>query len=228
MQLNHFLPLGLSMVLTFSGVHAQMATNLAQHMLIKISDKTLYGDPAAEKVDGTPFLNENFVDGVVYDNSARFPGVPMRYNMYDDLIEFKQGNQLWILDPQPRVRRVELDGHIFVVDGYEFKGKIKQGFFLLLDTGKVTLLSKKMVTYREQQPPKALESGPTPAKYSAAPDVFYFKIKDGAVGKVESIKKMIASFPDKQIELTEFAKKEKISPKKEEELIKLVRYYNSL
>ncbi len=64
--------------------------------------------------------------------------------------------------------------------------------------------------------------------YSAAPDVFYFKIKDGTVEKVESIKKMIAGFPDKQTELTEFAKKEKISPKKEEELIKLVRYYNSL
>jgi hypothetical protein len=39
---------------------------------------------------------------------------------------------------------------------------------------------------------------------------------------------MIAAFPDKQTELTEFAKKEKISPKKEDEMIKLVRYYNSL
>ena len=39
---------------------------------------------------------------------------------------------------------------------------------------------------------------------------------------------MIASFPDKQEEVKQFAKKEKISPKKEEELVKLVRYYNSL
>jgi hypothetical protein len=228
MRIKPVFPLSLSLVLTFSGVHAQMAINFAQHMLIKISDKTLYGDPAAEKVEGTPFLNEIFVDGVVYDNAMRFPGIPMRYNMYDDQIEFKQNNQLYILDPLPRVRRVELEGHVFVVDEYEFKGKTKQGFFLLLDSGKVTLLSKKMVIYREQQPPKGLDAGPTPAKYSSAPDVFYFKIKGGAVEKVESIKKMIAGFPDKQTELIEFAKKEKISPKKEEELIKLVRYYNSL
>jgi hypothetical protein len=176
MRLRLFLPLSLAMVLTFSAVHAQKAMNLEQHMLIKISDKTLYGDPAAEKVEGSPFLNESFVNGVVYSNDLKFPAVPMRYNMYDDQIEYKQNNQFYILDPQPRVRRVELDGHVFVVDGYEFKGKIKQGYFLLLDSGKVTLLSKKVVTYREQQPPKALESGPTPAKYSSAPDVFYLKM----------------------------------------------------
>jgi hypothetical protein len=45
---------------------------------------------------------------------------------------------------------------------------------------------------------------------------------------VGNLKEMIASFPDKQEELKQFAKKEKISPKKEDELLKLIRYYNSL
>jgi hypothetical protein len=39
---------------------------------------------------------------------------------------------------------------------------------------------------------------------------------------------MIASFPEKQKELTLFAKKEKISARKEKTLIQLVQYYNSL
>ena len=227
MRAKHFVPLGLAMVLFVSGVQAQMAINFAQHMLIKISDKTLYGDPAAEKVEGTPFLNDNFVVGIVYAKDEKYEGIPMRYNMYDDNIEFKQNNQLLILDPQPRIRKVELDGHTFVVGDYELKGQPKQGYFLLLDSGQVTLMSKKVVSYREQQAPKGLDSGPTPAKYSNAPDVFYFKIGNGALMKVDNIKKMIAGFPDKQTELTEFAKKEKTSPKKEDELVKLVKYYNS-
>lgn len=228
MRVKHFVPLSLSMVLAISGVHAQMATNLSQHMLIKISEKTLYGDPAAEKVDGSPYLNDNFVTGIVYSNAEKYSGISMRYNIYDDNIEFKQNNQLLILDAQPKIKKVDFDGHMFVIDNYEYKGKTRLGFFGLLDSGKVVLLSRKVVTYKEQQAPKALETGPTPAKYTRLPDVYFYKIGNGDPVKVDNIKKMIAGFPDKQTELTEFAKKEKISAKKEDELIKLVKYYNSL
>ncbi len=206
---------------------AQKATNLGEHMLIKISDKTLYGDPARERVEGTPFLNDNFVIGVVYDDKDKYVGIPMRYNMYDDQIEFKQNNKDYILDPQTRIKRVNLDGHTFVVDHYEYKGKVRLGYFLLLDSGKMILMSKKIVTYREQQAPRALDIGPTPAKYSTSPDVFFYKLGNGELRKVDNIKKMIASFPDKELELNEFVKKEKIS-KKEDDLIRLLKYYNSL
>src|SRR6267143_2044045 len=116
MSVKHFVPIALSWVLHFSAAEAQKAMNLDQHRLIKISDKALYGDPAAEKVVGTPYLNDNFVTGVVYTNLGKYSGVSMRYNMYDDNIEFKQNDQLLILDPQPRIMKVELDGHTFVID----------------------------------------------------------------------------------------------------------------
>jgi hypothetical protein len=72
-----------------------------------------------------------------------------------------------------------------------------------------------------------LESAPTPSQYSSLPDVYYYKVEEGTVMKIKNIKEMIESFPDKQNELTQFAKKEKLSHKKEEDLIKLVRYYNN-
>jgi hypothetical protein len=39
---------------------------------------------------------------------------------------------------------------------------------------------------------------------------------------------MIVSFPDKREELQAFASREKISARKQDELVRLVRYYNSL
>ena len=39
---------------------------------------------------------------------------------------------------------------------------------------------------------------------------------------------MIANFPDKQSELSEFIRQEKISVRKEDELKKLFSYYNTL
>lgn len=213
--------------LIYSAADAQKAMNIGEHMLIKASDKALYGDPAKERVEGTPFLNDNFIAGVVYDNKDMFTDVPMRYNIYDDQIEFKQSNKTFILDPQIRVKKIILDHHIFVVDRFEYKGKVRLGYFILLDSGKVTLMSKKVVTFKEQQAPKALDVGPTPAKYSAESDIFFYKLENGELRKVESIKKMMASLPGKELELSEFVKKEKIS-RREDDLIRLVKYYNSL
>ena len=215
----------------FSVADAQKVINLDQHTPIKKSDKILYGDTPAErteKVEGTPYLNENFVTGVVYSYYEKYEGVLMRYNIYDDNIEFKQDDQLLVFDPQPKIMKIDLDQSTFVVDSYEQKGKIRLGFFILLDSGKIVLLSKNRVTYKEQQQPRALDATPPPARYTRAPDDYFYRIGNGVLIKVENIKKMITGFPDKHMELTEFAKKEKISTNKEDELIKLVRYYNAL
>ena len=174
MSLKYNVPLGVFMLFIFSAAGAQQGMNLFDHMLIKLSEKTLYGDPAQEKVVGTPYLSEDFVIGDVYDNKGKYAGVPMRYNIYEDQIEFKQNGQLYILDPQPKIKKVDLDHRTFVVSQYEYRGKTRPGYFFLLDSGKVILMSKKVVTYREQQPPKALESGPTPAKFSKSQDVFFY------------------------------------------------------
>ena len=46
--------------------------------------------------------------------------------------------------------------------------------------------------------------------------------------KIDNLKKMIEGFPDKKNELSQFAKSEKINTKDEEDLKKLIKYYNSL
>jgi hypothetical protein len=201
--------------------------HIADHLLIKEADKQLKQGPEAEAVEGTPYLEDTFVTGHVYSRYGNYTGIPMRYNMYEDYIEFKQKDLVYILDPDLMIKKIDMGAHVFVVENYEFKKKTQPGFLTLLDSGKVTLLSKKIVTFREQQPPKALESAPTPAQYSSLPDVYYYKVGEGTVMKIKNIKEMIESFPDKQNELTQFAKKEKLSHKKEEDLIKLERYYNN-
>ncbi|MBA4056281.1 MAG: hypothetical protein C0490_16320 [Marivirga sp.] len=131
------------------------------------------------------------------------------------------------MDPGPDIKKINLGDQVLVVEKYEVKGKSKSGYFALLDSGKVTLVAKKVITFREAQPPKALEVAGKPAKYSKSADEYLYKIGDGPLTGVGSIKKLIESFPDKQEELSQFVSQEKIS-KNEKELIKLVRYYNSL
>lgn len=179
-------------------------------------------------VKGTPYLDEAYVNGtILYANNTRT--IPLRYNAHKDVMEFQADGQARVLDPSTTIKKVNFGETTFVVEKYtNEKGILKYGYFTLLDTGKVSLFSRKSVKFTPGMKGRALDGGDQPAEYRRNPDEFYFKIAGGELIEVKNVKTMIAAFPDKQDELSAFAKKEKISPKDEEELKKLVQYYNSL
>lgn len=224
-----FLPLGLfpagAQVAT-TGSGGMVGKNIADHLLIKDANRAIYGEPD-EDVVGTPYLNKTFIEGDIYYSKGKFLGIPMRYNIYDDNIEFKQNGSTYILDPSLEIAKIDMGDYALVV-ARELRGKLKPAYFVLLDSGKVTLMAKKHISFRESRPPGPLDSQATPARFSELPDDYFYRIGDGELMKVGSIRKMIESFPDKQKELSQFADREKISSNKEKELIKLVHYYNGL
>jgi hypothetical protein len=177
-------------------------------------------------IEGTPYLDESFVQGEIYfAGTSRKASI--RYNIFQDLIEYQQGGQILALDPGS-IKKVEIGSMVLVVQPIEIKGKTKPGFLALLDSGKVMLYSKKVVIYRAAKKGGALDGTDSPARYTRLPDEFYYKVGEGPLREVESIKSLIASFPEKENELTVFAKKEKLSPRKEKSLLQLVQYLNSL
>jgi hypothetical protein len=199
--------------------------NVTDHMLLLDSRKVLYGDGAVETV-GTPYLAETFESADVYTLKGVFNSMQMRYNVHADYMEYKDKDVVYILDPALNIKRVDLGNNRFVVEKSEAGGKMKLGYFVLLDSGKVTLLAKKNVAYRDPQPAKAMQEA-TLGSYSKQKDEYFFKIGNGQLNEITSPKRIIESFPDKQDELEQFVRKEKIS-KNEEDLIKMIRYYNSL
>ncbi len=183
---------------------------------------------SASKIEGTPYLNDQFVEGEIIFGESNRTKVPVRYNIFQDLMEYQQNGKALALDPSKKIREVKMGDEIFIVDKYNLEGKSKLGFLSLLDTGKMTLVSKKIVKYQEPLKNRGLDGGDLPAKFSRSSDAFFYRIGEGELKEVGNLKELIAGLPDKQEEIKQFAKKEKISPKKQEELRKLVRYYNSL
>jgi len=201
--------MGVVWLFAFTGARAQTST---------IADAS---------IQGTPYMDEAYVQGeIYYGNSKRI--FPLRYNAFQDLMEYKQNGQPLVLDPNPTITKVHFGSTTFVVEKLESKGKTKYGFLALLDSGRVMLFSKRVIAFHAAKKGGALDGSDQPARFTRAPDVYYYKIGDGDLHEVESIKSMIASLPGRQAELMTFAKKEKVSPRKENTLIQLVQYYNSL
>jgi hypothetical protein len=215
-----------SQALPANGPGAGSGMNITDQLLIAAA-KRAGKPPEAEPIVGTPYLEDDFKEGKVITTKGVFNAIPLRYNVESDYVEFKQKDVTYVLDPSPSVKKVSLPAGDLVVESYTVKGKPALGYYVLLDSGRLTLLMKKKVILRPAQAPKAIETEGKPARYEKLGDEFFYKINGGAVTEITSVKKMLEVLPDHQDEVKAFVSKEKIS-KKERDLVKLVEYYNQL
>jgi hypothetical protein len=233
-MLKIILLLSLNLTVTYLGAQALPANgqgagsgmNITDHLLIA-ETRRLSKSEASEPIDGTPYLEDDFQEGRVVTTKGVFAAVPMRYNVEGDYVEFKQKDVTYILDPSPSIKKVSLHATNLVVDNYNVKGKSVSGFYVLLDSGKLTLLMKKKVILRPAKAPKAIETEGRPARYEELGDEFFYKLDGGPLSEVISVKKLLEVLTDHSDEVKAFVSKERIS-KKEHELVKLVQYYNQL
>lgn len=188
-----------------------------------------FNNPPPEYViDGTPYLNDEFIRGTIYWNKGgSYPGLEMRYNIFNDQVEFKNQDSVYAILPDIGIKKIVIDKHTLIVNNYEIKGTPVLTYFLRLDSGKATLLTKMHINFRERQAEKPIE-GALPPKYVKMPDEYYYKIRNGSSIKIQSMKKLIEELPDGKQEMEQFAKANKISANKPKELIKFFQYYNSL
>lgn len=178
-----------------------------------------------EPIAGSPYMDDKYKDGIIYygDN---FQKAPIRYNAYQDLIEYQQSGKALVLDANAAIKKVIVGDDTFVP--LASGNSKKRGYFAVLDSGKVTLYSKKKIIFEPFKKGGKLDGTDQPNEFRKSPDTFYYQVGDGQLTEIDNIKSLIAGLPDKREELTQFAKKEKISVKKEKDLRQFIKYYNSL
>ena len=198
---------------------AQPGKRLYEHLLIKDFNRSVSG-VEDERYDGSPYLDNAFASGEVYVGENKFGAMPMRYNIYQDLIEFQDHGQLFVLQADTRITKIQIGDRVFVVASVSKK---EPGYLELQESGRLSLLAKKVVHYRKKSDINGI-----PAKYSRQGDTYYYKLGDEPLQKIGSMKNLIEGLPDKKQELLAFEKAEKLSSRDSADLVRLVRYYNSL
>lgn len=183
-------------------------------------------------LEGTPYLKNEFQYGdIVYVNRmyASHLKVPVRYNIFEDEIEYYQEEEdrVMTLKRVPQVEKVILNDQVFVFRKYVVGKKPTEGYFQLIEDGKVSLLGKMRVKFHKAQPPKALQD-PVPAKFTSEQTHYYVELSGGTLFKITSMKKLISVLRSHEEELKEFVKRERTSPGNPDELLNFIEYYNSL
>ncbi|WP_163716649.1 hypothetical protein [Mangrovibacterium lignilyticum] len=174
-------------------------------------------------VDGSPYLNNEFVTGdIVTKDSVQYAGLKLRYNIYNDAIEFEKGDLAIELNPNFPLLYAVIGDDIFV------KAEDKDGFFRVVSTGKVYLVEKMKIKYNDAKPASGYQAAKRPSFRSLNSDYYIQSVPGGEATELSNKNDVMSIFSDSKSEVAGFIKSEKIKIDKAEDLKKLVAYYNSL
>jgi hypothetical protein len=149
----------------------------------------------------------------------------LRYNIHEDQMEFVKGNNTYYLKKDVG-RKVRFDNNqTYVV--HELDGELH--FFLAHVDGKNKLLARQIVKFVEARKAETAYDRDKPADYKRKRDELYISVDGKALEEAPRRKKdFYALFGDKASTVKKFMKKNRLGHKKDEDLIKIIEFTNSL
>lgn len=188
-------------------------------------DVTKRRENTYEQIKGNPYLFKDFVSGeIVTTDNFRYKG-KMRYNIYDDEIEYiVNDDNFWVSNPWV-LDFITIDSMTFIYCSADNQNKNDGSYYILLVSGDCKLLLKKGVILNDPVPAKPYIDS-KPAEFVTKRDTYYIILNNSEPEKITSKQKLLELFPGKTEQMKNFVKN--LSLKKEEDLVKLVEFYNEI
>lgn len=183
-------------------------------------------------VNGIPFLDRQFSFGILeLHNGQKSDEVLLRYNIAKDIFEILQNNDTLTLNRPDEVKYILLKDKVFVYDPVLRKNteRKQNGFFELRINGELSLYIKRNKDLSYDSFASNYQGGSGTKEYYYIDKVtFIGKTSDGKVFLLNSLKNFIINCKKHNAEIKAYVKDQKIKFKKEDDLVKLVDYYNKL
>ena len=184
-------------------------------------------------VEGSKYIQEDFEMAVISIYSGYKFNV--KYNAYDDEMEVqgKDDKSFALNKGEKNAEITFLNANITygIFDYMGSDGQVIPGYFQKLNVGDaVSLLKKEKIMFIEEKASKTGYDAYRPPQFKRLNDQFYIKQKSNPIA-IESPrnKKGVSSlFPEKKDKILKFIKENKIKTNKEDDLMKLISFINSI
>lgn len=198
------------------------------------------GSNSTGLIDLRPYENSSKVEGSQYVIDKFLPatieGVEgthlMRYNALNDDIEYqKEEDKIFVLDKTNKKYDVVFLNNKQKYGVYEyvdFSGESTKGFLIELYASNLSLLKREKVKYVSDKYPKNGYEDLVPAHYERAADEYYIKQGDNIVAFPKNKKLLLAMYPEKKSEISNYLKSNRVSFKNERDLISTVAFLSTL
>lgn len=224
----------LSLMLTINISHAQQTEYKLRELMDFLHTKSVTEgewnkDLNQRNIKGSPYLENDFTNGTVYTvQKDKYVDVPMRYNIYNDEIEFKNTNgEVQAIATPEEIEKVVIGKYQLFYIPYIVSKKEKHGFFELVEGGNASLFIKPSVTFKNAEAPSAYKEA-VPAQFVRKVDEYFIRVGKEPASLATNKKDLIESFPEHKDEIKAFIKKHKTRTNNVDSLSELVKYYNTL
>jgi hypothetical protein len=176
------------------------------------------------KIEGSPYLNEEFVRGNVTTlDSIQYRNVPLRYNIYNDEIEFMVDDENYLAIAEPTsMAQISIKEAVFIY----LKKDLKYGYYQLLEDGKIKLLLRYNVRFRQANYSNGINQA-RPPKFNRGVNTHYIQLGYNEPQLIKKKKDIDRIFGKESVAIKELIKKEHIDIHNEKDLHKFVKLLNS-
>jgi len=182
-----------------------------------------------ENIEGSAYLDENFTDGDVFlATGDKYSKIPLRYNVYNDQIEFKSNSGIvYNINNPESLRELTIGKSRFIYTDCKSKKKEIKMFTEVIKEGKVSLLKHHRIKLMPSKPAETHRDAQSP-RFVNIPSEYLIQMADGKAQLFRNKKELLNILFYKSKEINELISREKLSTTKEDELIRIIDFYNSL
>ena len=179
------------------------------------------------KTEGNAYLNEEFTEGTVaLSNGTTYNRIPLRYNIYNDQVEFRnKSGKIYNINNPSEIRQVTIGQSKFEFIQPKGKRSKSQFFAEVLVEGNTSLLKHFRMKIQPAKPAQTHQEAKAPV-FVKIPSEYLIRRPCGEIHQFKNQKELLSLLADKNILVDELIKRESLSVTRESDLIRIVGFYN--
>jgi len=199
-----------------------------------LSEEVFYSSTRIKTIDfrskelvGSSYLDENFLPAKFSNLETVYS---LRYNAHQDEMEFENQGMRYNL-PKRFTYTITFLGNnkVYQVYNFEDDDKTLQGFFVVLHKGdKMSLLLKEKIKLYDEVKAKSGYDKYQPPTLKRVKDKLFVGYKDSLATVLNKKKNILKLFSSSAKDVENYANQNKLSFKKNEDLIQIFKYFESL
>jgi hypothetical protein len=179
-----------------------------------------------DQIQGSPYYKPEFEECLVYLTDGKVARAIARYDMYADEMQFSNSGKIYRITKE-NVDSIVFGTERFVCRNYLPDDKTKTSYFILLSNGRYQLLLKRSVRFLQKEPARPYIK-PEPDRFDDAADSYFIKSPGKQAAWVYNQKSLEKAFPEIGGKANSYIRSEKIKFTNPSDLIRLMKFLNSL
>jgi hypothetical protein len=177
--------------------------------------------------EGAAYLNPDFLPGeIIMENGASIANLSLRYNLFSQQMQYIDGTDTLAIGNPHEIAYIILGDKVFVHTHYLCKNEIRQGYFELLEEGGCCLLKRWYAGFYTKNP-EQMDVDECGTFYRNCNCFLQFSNKPAKIVSTKQ-KRFVSQFGERSESIESLISAEKLKLSKEEDLKKIVAFYNML